>query len=283
MSRWADYSAGRPSGAALRAAGFVGVIRYVGIGRLGKRITAAEYRDLVAEGLQVALVAELGVDDAWGTSSDDDYARGVRNGILARSDAAMLGIPPSVPIACAADAHAANQQQIGDAVRYATGFEDAVGQGRAGYYGFNETLNAVHAAGVGSWWWRCGSEPTAAEKQWVTFWQRNTTPAVINVQGVPCDVNEQYNPLGDNDMALTDDERRLLAEVHLALYGSFETIQGLEPRDGKLAVWEQVTDIQAKVAALAAGPVPDIDYDRLAAAVVARLGALEFKAVTDAE
>jgi hypothetical protein len=50
----ADYATGRPSAAAIKSAGFGGVIRYVGLGggatRPYKRITAAEYQDHLHNG-----------------------------------------------------------------------------------------------------------------------------------------------------------------------------------------------------------------------------------------
>lgn len=211
--QYADYSGGRPSGAALKAAGFSGVVRYIGLGGEGKQLIASEYKDLVATfGAQhVLLVAEAGTGDAWGTETDDDYARGVAYGNLSVADARAQGVPDWVPLACAADAHA-QAFQIDDVVRYARGFEAAVGKARCGFYGFSETLTAVHNAGVGSWYWRCGSEPTAAEKQWVNLWQRNTAPTVRTVAGVPCDINDVYHPiLQGDDMPITDDDANKIA------------------------------------------------------------------------
>jgi hypothetical protein len=199
MTQWADYSAGRPSGAALRAAGFTGAIRYVGVGSSGKRLAPGEYAALTSAGVQVLLVAESGTADAWGTPTDDDRARGRANATAALDDARSLGVPDSVGIAAAADAHALNQGQINDAVAYTRGFEDVLGHERTGFYGFSETLNAVHNAGVASWYWRCGSEPSTADKTWIHFWQRNAAPITRVVSGVPCDINEQYNPVGPSN------------------------------------------------------------------------------------
>jgi hypothetical protein len=209
--QWADYSGGRPSGAALRGAGFGGVIRYVGLGGgaslPGKRITAAEYRDLTGAGVQVLLVCEGDTTDAWG-----GYAAGVANARIALADARELGIPDSVGIAAAADAHAANQAQINAAVEYARGFQDVLGKARAGFYGFQETVTAVRNAGIGSWYWRCGSEPSGTvnpptgEKSWTHLWQRNKAPTVRVVSGVTCDINEQYLPISRQEDDLTPEQ-----------------------------------------------------------------------------
>lgn len=196
--RWADYSAGRPAAAALLAAGFGGVIRYVGLGSAGKRITAAEYQGLVAAGLRVLLVAELDTADAW--EAVDDYAAGRQHAAAALADARALGIPDSVGIAAAADAHASGSQ-ITDAVAYCRGFADVLGQARTGFYGFPETLTAVRATGVASWFWRCGTPPSTAEQAWTHLWQRND--GTTTVAGVAVDITEQYLPIGD-DVSFTD-------------------------------------------------------------------------------
>lgn len=190
MALWADYSGGRPTGAALRAAGFAGVIRYVGLGGSAKRITADEYRELRSAGIDVLLVAELATGDAWG-----GYSAGLANARAALDDARALGIPDTIGIAAAADAHAANQGQIAAAVEYTRGFRDVLGLGRTGFYGFVETSNAVRAAGVASWHWRCGAYPDAAARTWVHFWQRNSGLTTTSVSGVTCDINDQLNPL----------------------------------------------------------------------------------------
>lgn len=205
MTQGADYSGGRPSGAALKQAGFDFVIRYVGLGSAGKRLTAAEYRDLTAAGVRVLLVAELGTGDSWGSSTDDDYGRGRANAAAALADAQGCGVPESeIFVFAASDAHASAQWQIADTVAYVTGFRDVLGVARTGHYGFSETNVAVHNAGVASGFWRCGSEPSTADKAWVNFWQRNAAPTTRVVSGVICDINEQYQPLQEDDMQLED-------------------------------------------------------------------------------
>jgi hypothetical protein len=190
MTRWADYSAGRPSAAALKAAGFGGVLRYLWAGSSSKLITAIEYQDLVANGLQVALVVEQSIDDAW--KAVDDYAQGQSWAALARSAARAMGIPDTVPIAAAADAHASGSQ-ITDAVAYTKGFRDVLGLQRTGIYGFREVVTAVRVAGAASWFWLCGSAPSTEDQSWLHFWQRND--GTTTVSGVIADINEHYQPL----------------------------------------------------------------------------------------
>lgn len=187
---WLDYSAGRPTGAALKAAGVTGVLRYLWAGSSSKVITAAEYQDLVANGIRVALVVEQSTDDAW--KAVDDYAQGQSWATSARSAARSLGIPDTVPIAAAADAHATGSQ-ITDAVAYTKGFRDVLGLQRTGIYGFREVVTAVRSAGAAGWFWLCGSAPSTSDQSWLHFWQRNDGTTAVS--GVIADINVQYQSL----------------------------------------------------------------------------------------
>jgi Domain of unknown function (DUF1906) len=185
--KWADYSAGYPGGAALVAAGFVGIIAYIGIGSGPKLITAADYHDAVAHGLKVLLCAELSTRDAEG-----GYQAGISNALKALNDARSKGIPDSVGIAAVCDEHL-TPAQISACVDYVHGFRDVLGQARTGAYGFAEFVDAVHQAGYADWWWKCGAAPTASESQWITFWQQNFGSTVVNKIAV--DIDLQFNPI----------------------------------------------------------------------------------------
>src|SRR5690606_9418813 len=117
MARWLDFAGSPPGAATIAANGYVGVLRDIRLGGTWKLIQAAEGGDGAAHGLKVRWVAEGGRDDAWGSA--DDSAAGRDAETPAVSDARAKGIPDPVHIACAAGAHAANQQQIDDCVRYA--------------------------------------------------------------------------------------------------------------------------------------------------------------------
>jgi hypothetical protein len=190
MTTWADYSAGRPGGAALRAAGFSGVIRYVGTPGRTKNITAAEYADLVANGLDVLLVFENTTTDVLGGN-----AAGVNNARAALANARACGIPDSVGIAACADMHL-TARQIPAGLAYVDGFRAVLGA-RTGAYGFVEFVDAVHAAGSASWLWQCGARPVGAALSYVNFWQRNAGQSMVPVSGIACDINDQLNSLGD--------------------------------------------------------------------------------------
>jgi hypothetical protein len=312
MAQWADYSAGRPGGAALRANGFSGTIRYVGMGDAGKRITAAEYQDLVAHGIQVLLVVELDTNDAWGNDNNPAhaYARGRNFAQAGLNEARAIGIPDSVGMAGAADAHAVNQAQIDCAVQYARAFRDVLGYNRAGFYAFNECLNAIHADNSVSWYWRCGAEPSGGwdpkvkawtgEKSWVNFWQRNNGETVRYTAGIQCDVNEQYNPpVGGNDMFDQPDRDTLNLLKEVLVSQRHSLVPGANPNDnydtGQYVLFidnatnqtfHKVDDIKAELdvvkteleAIKAAIVTPTVDLDALALKVAAQLKTLQFKA-----
>lgn len=249
MIQGADYSGGRPSGAALKKAGFDFVIRYVGLGSPGKLLTAAEYRDLIASGVEVLLVAELGTGDSWGTSTDNDYSRGRANATAGLNHARNCGVPDSkLFIFGASDAHAAAQWQIDDTVDYIRGFRDVLSGDRAGHYGFSETQRAVRAANVCRGFWRCGSKPSTAEQTWVNFWQRNVAPTTKVVAGVVCDINDQYHAITttteDDDMQA--DERNWLGSVWSA------TFVGGGENPLKRGLVYEVADMQTKLTGLTA-------------------------------
>lgn len=270
MARWLDFSGSPPGAATIRANGYVGVLRYIGLGGSWKHITAAEYRDYVAHGLAVLLVAQGGTDDAWGSA--DDYAAGRSAAITAVNHARRLGIPDSVGISAAADAHAGSQQQIQDCVRYAAGFASVLGRSRAGFYGFSETSQAVRAAGVVGWHWRCGSEPSAADAQWVNFWQRNRAPTTVVLNGTTCDINETYAPLED---ILDAQERNALFSIYNAL---FKNNSGLleHPTQGDQSIISRLVELQQNVREMSAAnassdlaQLSDDDLGKLAQAIAA--------------
>lgn len=191
---WADYSGGRPGGAALNAAGFTGVVRYVGEGSSGKRLTVAEAQDLLAHGVQVRCVVENTTIDANG-----GYNAGV-----AAANAALAD--PAVQAANPAFIYAANDQSGWSQVdvQYVQGFASVLGA-RAGAYGFGSFLAAVKAAipGIGSLW-QAGPAPSRTGTEGIAnLWQRNGTagsaadglaiPTQITVNGIACDINNRIN------------------------------------------------------------------------------------------
>lgn len=188
MATGLDYSAGRISGRAVRDAGHSFVIRYVGTPGRTKNIKAAEYADLVANGVTVWLVYENGTEDAMG---------GFRGGVVAaqaaRADAAAIGYSTG-PIFFCADRHLA-PGEVGTALAYLDGAASVLGRGSVGAYGFSEFINPARDGGHAAFFWQCGSR--SAVRPGVHVYQRNNGTA--SVDGIQCDLNDLLIPISEGD------------------------------------------------------------------------------------
>lgn len=276
IATWADY-VGYPGGAALRAAGYVGAIRYVGIGSGGKRLTAAELADLTSHGLQV-----LGVAESTATEANNGYAAGVADARAVLADPVSNGLPF---IFATNDQTSYSQADVD----YVAGFASVLGPARTGAYGFHDFLTAVRAAGHAAVFWQCGDPPNMTGTQgWVHFWQRQGTPgngtdgpavpATVQAGGVNCDINNQLRELPN--MTTLDDT------VHSGVPGSTVTYPlwqgivnadayGFENRATLAAIQTQLSAIQgalgaeeaALLAAVKAVPAASVDATAVAAAL----------------
>lgn len=221
---WADYSGGRPGGAALKAAGFTGVIRYVGEGSTGKRLTVAEAQDLAAHGLRVRCVVENTTTDANG-----GYNAGIAAAHAALNDPAVAAANPEF-IYAANDQPGWNQTDV----QYVQGFTSVLGN-KGGAYGFGAFLAAVKAAipDIGSLW-QAGPAPSRTGTESIAnLWQRNgtpgsavdgpATPTAVTVNGIECDVNNRINE------ETTMDEQSIAAAVWAYKLGT----PTLDPNSGQ--------------------------------------------------
>lgn len=100
-----DYSWARPSPEALRAAGFVGAIRYVSPDRTGKNIDAAERDRLRGAGLALTLNWESTTHRAL-----EGWAAGRQDALDADRMADALGYPPNAAIYWSCDTYATADQ-----------------------------------------------------------------------------------------------------------------------------------------------------------------------------
>jgi hypothetical protein len=147
-----DYSAGIPGAAAIKAAGFKGAVRYIGLPGFTKNTDAAELADFDAHGLGMALVFEWHAHDWRG-----GHAAGVRYYRQARNHANAIGFPASRPIYMAVDQDVVTPAEFQAAVDYIAGAIDAAGgrQDLVGTYGEHDVVRAVRARFPGSWSWQC--------------------------------------------------------------------------------------------------------------------------------
>jgi hypothetical protein len=197
-----DYSAGRPTGAAVKAARHVGVVRYVGTPGRTKNITKAEYQDMDRNGIGVALVYENRAGDAAG-----GWNAGVNAAKLARADADSVGFPRDRPIYFAVDSDQVTAANFAAVSAYLDGAASVLGTiARVGVYGEYDVIEknvGTHAR----YGWQTAAWSGGKRSSKAHLFQRL---GQIYVGGIQVDVNEilaadwgQHNAQENEDMPLT--------------------------------------------------------------------------------
>lgn len=179
-----DYAGGRPGGAAIKAAGYGFVLRYLssgGTGLPGKLLTAEEYTDLTANGISVAV--------NWETTADrmlSGFSGGVADAQTAAQVALTVGHPVSKPIYFSADfdATVGEQQAIDD---YLRGAASVITAARVGIYGSYYVCGRCLDNGTAQWAWQAAAWSGGQVESRANLYQRIGT---VTVGGVECDVNE---------------------------------------------------------------------------------------------
>jgi len=273
MTLGLDYSAGRPSGAAIRAAGYSFVVRYLDNGLGGGRanLTAAEAADLRGAGVDVALVWERKL-----LSGPDRAAQGRAAG-AADAGAAMaqaracgldgwpiyfaidFDLPDYAP---AATSPLAKLGPVGD---YFGGIRAVLPLERVGVYGSFYAVGRVRAAGLAQWTWQTMAWSGGQVDTAIHLLQRLGT---VKVGGVDCDVNEakqaNFGQNVESDMALTNDDVGLLLRYNILRPGGDPAKPGDYVNIGSalIAAFDTAaenTALKAQIAALtvaSGGPVP---------------------------
>lgn len=269
---YVDYSAGHLTGAQLQAARFngtpiTGAIRYVDDPRLAKtkHITPAEYASLVAAGIKVRLVFEVGTNDSSG-----GRAAGVAYAQRALAGANQLGYSGVI--------YFCNDQTTLVSVSawqaYLDGAASVLGIHRVGAYGFRNAIDA--AQGHASAFWQSGAQ--SALRPGVNMWQFNNGNTTI--AGIVCDINYVYTDYqpGVEDMALdANDIPNIWNQAVVtnpeggSASGAGWIVGQTYARAGQIET--QLTALKAEVDALKSAPAPVIDYAQLAAAFITALAA----------
>ncbi|WP_280273013.1 DUF1906 domain-containing protein [Nocardia wallacei] len=153
-----DYAGAVPAADAIRAAGHVGVIRYVSDRRpgaewmAGKPLLAGEVEALRAAGLSVVSCYQ------YGKGSTADWRGGLEAGKqhaergLALHSAA--GGPEGVPIYASIDDNPSAADFATMIAPYLAGWQSVLGNENVGVYANAPTIELARAAGLGSWFWQ---------------------------------------------------------------------------------------------------------------------------------
>lgn len=255
--RGLDYSAATIPGATIKAAGYQFVIRYTADPKVGlnaKHIRPAEYQDLLAAGVSVYLVFEVGTGDMLA-----GHDAGVANARRARAGADWIGYPLGAPIFMASDMHL-TAAQLPAALAYVDGAVSVLGDA-CGVYGFFELVDACIAQRKGRWFWQAGVSPDPTDA--VHVWQRNDTTTTVG--GVAADINELRIPLTTED-DMTPEDRAMLTEVRDLLRWVWSQFAGENAKPFEFTGWSSLPAGSGKRLTL-------VDYGRQADAQLETLKA----------
>lgn len=235
-----DYAGGRPGGAAIAAAGYSFVARYLSDGGKtlpGKLLTPAEADDLRAHG--------VGIVSGWETWADAmlrGTAQGVQDAQAAQAQHNVCGGPPDRPIYFAADWDMQpNQYPVVQA--YLDGAASVIGRTRVGIYGSAAACAMALSTGSATWAWQTAAWSAGVLTPGVHIYQRI---GYVTVGGVECDVNESLavdfgqwsledDMFNDTDRAWLEDLLRRVQQMHTG---------GFLPMDlTKVPHWSQGGDL----------------------------------------
>ncbi|MCP2168141.1 DUF1906 domain-containing protein [Goodfellowiella coeruleoviolacea] len=238
--RGLDYSTGPPSAAAVRAAGYRFVVRYLSRPGNRKNITAREFADMTRNGVAVALVFETTANRAL-----SGYAGGQADARAAAEQAAAVGMPSSRPIYFAVDFDA-QPHQLGAIDAYLRGAASVLGPGRIGVYGSYSVVRHCLDAGTARYAWQTAAWSGGRADLRAHLFQRIGT---VHVAGVACDVNDSNAndfgqwPYEEDDMPLSDEDVNRIADASARALLNFNC--GIpehlrRPGDGETARFEDL-------------------------------------------
>ena len=193
-----DYAGSSPGAAAVKAAGFNFVMRYLSR-YTAKTIKKPEYDDMTGNGVGVGLVFEDYANQAL-----QGFAQGAADAQVALDQANALGWPESRPLYFAVDFDI-NDAQKPVAGEYMKGVHSVIGVGRAGAYGGYWWIKYCVDNGLATFFWQAVAWSGGQVHPSANLFQRlgGTT-----VNGTSCDINDalkadygQNNYKGDPDMA----------------------------------------------------------------------------------
>lgn len=232
-----DFSYARPAPAAIKAAGFVGVWRYLSGGTAGKDITFAEFESYLKAGLGVGLVWETTAQAALGGA-----AQGAADGKRAAAQAKTVGYPPGAPLLCNVGDFAATAAQIPEIAAYYNAFVAQVSIYQYGGYATGYIIDELVAAGCKGIWWQNamndGGILGSTVSNWASVYQdvRVTLPPIAGTR--PGDYDQDVN-IGTIHWATTDPPPVIPA--HYFSGGSEDHVILSAPVNGNLpARWDTI-------------------------------------------
>lgn len=172
-----DYSSGWPPPVAIRAGGYVGVVRYIGTRGRSKNLTTAEATAMKAAGIPIGLVYEEGAGWMRGGA-----AAGAAAAHAALADAAACGVTVRcVYLACDEDV----TTQMSAVMACLDGAATILGKARTGVYGEADVIDAA-VPGHAAWGWQTRAWSGGRVSSRAALLQQI---GYVAVGGVECDRN----------------------------------------------------------------------------------------------
>lgn len=208
MAQVLDYSSRPPSGAAVRSAGYLGVVRYAGTPGRAKNITRAEFEDMDMSGVGVALVYENQAGDAL-----NGFGAGQASARAILADATNIGFPSSRPLYFACDRDIVTEQQFTAVMSYLDGAASVLGAQRVGVYGEHDVVKRALEGGHARYGWQTVAWSGGKHYEGAHLYQ---LAGYVYPGGVQCDASNvlrpdwgQHNTQGGGWlMALTDAQQQ---------------------------------------------------------------------------
>jgi len=176
-----DYSSGYPAPAAVKAAGYAGVVRYTGTPGRGKNLTRAEAQAMTAAGIPVALVYEDSAGWMRGGA-----AAGIAAARAVLADAANCGVGVRcVYFACDEDV----TTQMAVVLACLDGAATVLGRNRTGVYGEADVIDAA-VPGHAAWGWQTRAWSGGRVSAKAHLLQQI---GYVTVGGIQCDRNTTLN------------------------------------------------------------------------------------------
>lgn len=286
-----DYSAGVPSPAALKAAGFSFVLRYVSTRGARKNVTASEVMALRGAGIDIGVVFETTAARALA-----GQGAGQADAVSARQQVVEVGGPPDGVIYFAVDFDATEAQQpLLNA--YLRGAASVLGRDRTGVYGGYYVVKRALDAEVCAYAWQTAAwsggqwDPRACLQQYA--FGRLIDGIAVDFNRAMADGFGQWDATREDDVSYQDARDAVCDVLHIprgsqlaVIAGQADNVKAFQVLAGRVsdtynqvnAVLGAVNQVRATVGddervilgAIAALPTRDLSDDdiaRLASAI----------------
>lgn len=206
-----DYSSGYPAPAAIKVAGYAGVVRYIGTPGRGKNLTRTEAQQMRAAGIPIALVYETTAGWALGgAQAGADAAR------ASLADAAVC----EVQVRCvhmAVDVDVTSAAQMQAVQQMLDGAASVLGRDRVGVYGEADVIDACLGARHATYGWQTRAWSGGRVSGRAALLQQI---GYVDVGGVQCDRSTvldddwgQWPYQGDDDVPITQADADLIMQT----------------------------------------------------------------------